>query len=327
MLYYIVSFLLIVSVNESIVFAQKLSKSENDFSLQEKLVIGNKEKNLLLEASSVVQASSGEILVSDKLNYSIKKFDNLGNKIVEVGKRGRANSEFRGPNALDVYKDIIAAADFASSRVQIFTIDFKHLKTFYAPGPIHDLAFDPNGKLWLGVLTDTKGKNLFQYDIDGKQLKHISLKNSKEDVFDNMFSFVISNSGKIAIVYNYFNKIEIWDIHSNFITEYVVEGVIASAKKKTISTGLFSKIDLPLGIVFQDVAVDNKENIFILSSDYSTNQYRDVYVYNTNGKYVYRFTLLAKASQVWINQQGELFTIENKRTIVKKYRLNNFSKK
>ena len=122
------------------------------FRVNEKFVIGNRPEYWILSAQGVVHTSNNAILVSDKLDYKLKKFDMNGKIIVEVGKRGRGPGEFRGPGPLDSYKDVIAVADFASPRVQIFSSSLEYKSGFHAPGPVFDLCSDQEGNLWLGVL-------------------------------------------------------------------------------------------------------------------------------------------------------------------------------
>jgi len=320
---YIRFLFLSIVVAISVVSPQKLFENGLKFNLKEKLIIGSNESVWLLNARAIVQSNDGSLFISDKLGYSVKKLDSKGKKLIEIGGRGGGKGEFRGPDALDIFKNYIAIADFASPRIQIFTTELNHLRTLYVKGSVFDIAFDRDGNLWVGTMIGKKEVILHKYNLDGKQLKSIKLKNStgNEYEFEGIFHFIVTSSNKIIVAHSLMNKIEIWDTAGKFLKEFTVEDLIPKSPKKLLSSGLFSKTYVPEGNILWDVAVDSKENIYVQGADYSLNPYRDIYVYNIDGKFMGGFTLPAKSSYIWINRSDELFTIESKGTLIKKYSL------
>lgn len=304
-----------------IAIPQKSSEKKSEFNLKEKLVIGNSGDVWFLDAKAVVQSGDGMIFVADKLSYSVEKLDSKGKKIGGVGRRGGGPGEFRGPFALDIFKNLMAVADFSSPRIQIFDTSLKYLRTFYVKGVVFDIAFDKDGYLWVGIMQGKKDVLLHQYTIEGKLLKSIKPKNSTDNEYEfaGIFWFTITDSRKIVIAHALMNKIEIWDTEGKFIKDFSVEDLIPKPPKKLASRSLFSRIYLPEGRIFRDVAVDSKERIFVLGADYSQNPFQDVYVYDIDGKYIGKFTLPAITSYIRFNKSDELFTIENKGTLIKKY--------
>lgn len=323
MLNYIRYLFLSLVITTTIVFPQKLPEKRYTFNPKEKLIIGNNDSVWLLNARAVIQSGDGSIFISDKLGYSVKKLDKKGKKLMEVGKRGGGKGEFRGPNALDIFKNYIAIADFASPRIKIFTTELNHLRTFYVKGIVFEIAFDRDGNLWVGTMQGEKEVILHKYNLDGKQLKSIKLKNStgNEYEFEGLFHFLVTNSSKIIVAHSLMNKIEIWNTDGKFLKEFIVEDLIPKSPKKLFSSGLFSKTYIPEGNILWDIAVDSKERIFVQGADYSLNPYQDIYVYNIDGQFLGSFTLPKKTSYIWINQSDELFTIESKGTLIKKYSL------
>ena len=297
-------------------------KREAKIILQQVEVFGDKLGVWLLNVQGLAFLPDGALVLSDKLDYKIKKFDKRGKLISQIGKRGKGKAEFRGPGPIDSYDGTIAVADFASPRIQIFSSDLQYRSTFYAPGPVFDLSFDGNGNLWVGAYTGDRHRLLFKSDESGKILETISLHNSTGDMFDDIFSFVISASGKIVLAYMVQNKIEVWDTRGAFQQEFSVSGLPARPKEKVLSEGFFSKeLRVPDGNIFWRVTVDNKGNIFLLAADYTIHPEQDVYVLTSTGKHITRFTLPAPSSYIWIDRGGYLYTIENNRTLVKKYKL------
>jgi hypothetical protein len=288
-------------------------------SCNELFAIGMNKDNWLLSAQDIAVFSDDSFLISDKLAFQVKHFDPKGKLTNEFGTKGSGSGEFRGPCEISTYKDLFAVADFSSPRIQIFTKEFKFLKTFNAPGPIFDLSFDQNGTLWIGALTHVKGQSLFQYDIaTGEQLKTIELKNSTGDGFYDQFWFAIDKEGAMAIAYVFLNKIEIWNTAGEYLNEFSVPGVIAQPPTEKISRGFFSKsIVLPKGNIFGGISLDSKGNLIILSADYCDHAQRDVYVLTYNGRLVTQFTLQTASSRITIDSRDRLFSIDKGGNVVR----------
>lgn len=299
-----------------------LAQSKTTIHPRTVLTIGVGDDNWVLNARGIAGLDDGTLLVSDKLGYCIKTFDAQGRNTGKYGKRGNDAGEFRGPGPIDAFHNIVAVADFASPRVQLFSKEFAHRLTFFAPGPIFDVAFDPDGMLWVGAVTGRKGQTLFQYDTSGRLRKTIPLRYSEGDEFDDIFSLTISASRDIIVTYIVLNKIEIWNVYGQFKTETELPGIIGRPPKKTVSRGLFNKgLEVPEGNISWGAAVDPRGNIYVLSAEYSEHPNQDVFVFDPTGKYLTQFCLPSPASYIWIDPRGSLFTVENHRTILKQYRL------
>ncbi|MGC8898645.1 MAG: hypothetical protein ACP5ON_10500 [Bacteroidota bacterium] len=307
-------------------FLWQWNTEKPEVTLEEITPFGNKVKGSIFSAYGIAFLPDQSIVVSDKLDYQLKKFDRFGNMVAAVGRRGKGPGEFSaGPGPIASYNRVIAAADFASPRVDIFSSDLKYQSTFYAQGPVFDLQFDAGGNLWVGALSGAKDKLLFKCNISGRVLQTVPLRNARGDMFADIFTFTINSEGKIIIAYAVQNKVEIWDTSGNFYREFSVPGLPPEPKYHLLSGGIFSKgLKVPDGNIFWRVAADRKGRIFLLCADYTSHPDRDVYVLEPSGKYVTEFELPAQSKRVQyiaIDRNGFLFTIEDERSFVKKYRL------
>jgi len=149
--------------------------------LKEVSTIGGVKDSWILDAMDVAVLPNGNVLVSDKLEYCLKEFNPDGRLIASVGKRGGKESEFRGPGSIAVGEDRVFVADFASSRVQVFSSSLKYLFTFFTKGPVFSMKMGHGNTLWIGVYTGDKKKELFKYNSDGKLLSSVWLKNTTGD--------------------------------------------------------------------------------------------------------------------------------------------------
>lgn len=290
---------------------------------KEMFVLGSQKNDWIMNAQDIANISQSGILVTDKLDYKVRYHNSQGKRIKEFGRKGKSDGEFRSPGELAAYKDRLVVADFASPRIQVFTKDFEYVITFYAPGPVFDMCFDGNGKLWVGALTHQKGQSLFQFDIiGGNLLKTLPLKNSTGDGFYDQFSMVANRNGELVIAYTFLNVIEVWSIEGEYIKEFSAPGVIDQPPSEKISRGFFSKsIKLPKGNIFWNISIDSKNNLYVLGSDYSAHSDRDVYIFGPTGTFLTLLTLPFSASKIMIDSSDNLYTIEKNRTLIKKYKL------
>ncbi len=320
--------LLFLIINHTDALAFQISTKQ--IKLQEKLTIGNEKGNLIFEVHSIGHLQDGSLIISDKLDYKLKKINKFGKIVLQVGKRGKNPGEFtQGPSQIDVYKNIVAVAEFSSRRVHIFSDNLEYKSSFYAPDIVFRLKFDRDGNIWLGVVSYyRKNQNLVKVDRKGTVLKSIKLKNSRNvkeigNEIWNFFDFAINpTNGDIIVAYNFRNKIEIWDSAGNFKSEFTIPGIPESRKKIISTGGLFGKkIEVPEDLVFSSLWVNGEGYIFILIGDVASSPKRDVFVLNDKGEVITSFKLPQQSSWISLDQDGYLYTIENQRTIIKKYRM------
>jgi hypothetical protein len=70
---------------------------------------------------------SGEIVVIDKLDNTIRVFDGRGNFVREFAGHGNGRGQFIDPIALRVRQDLIEVADIANKRITSYGVDGRHL--------------------------------------------------------------------------------------------------------------------------------------------------------------------------------------------------------
>jgi hypothetical protein len=299
----------------------KETNTEKRNELNELLTIGINANNLISEAIDLEEISEGILFVSDKLEYCVKKFDSDGKLVDKFGKRGTDKGEFKAPGKLTASKEFIAVADFASFRVQIFSKNFNYANSLYTEGVIFDINFDFEGYLWVRAYTSKKNKTLFKYDIKGKLLKIIPLKYSTGDEFNDIFNFTISESGDIIVAYLFLNKIEVWKTTGEFMHEFDIQDLPKKPKYEKMPMGLFSSKNVPKGIMIGSISMNKKGAIYILCGHYTKNPFRDVYISDLSGKIINNILLPRASSQIYINKKDEVYTIENKKTIIRKYNI------
>lgn len=132
----------------------------------------------LLYPESCVYDRESYLWVADTGNNRVVKFDLKGNFVMNVGRAGSGNGEFKEPCevAVDFYKEQgnkLYVLDRGNKRVQVFTSKGQFVKAF----PLKELntpssmTVDLDGNVWVSDIALNK---IFKYDNNGKYLLTIS---------------------------------------------------------------------------------------------------------------------------------------------------------
>jgi len=159
-------------------------------------------------------------------------------------------------------------------------------------------------------------------DLSGHILQTIGLKNSSNFVFDNLFYFAIGRKGEIVVAFAFQNAIEIWDSAGSLRDEFCISGMPKRPREKIAPASLPGTFKgIPLDDVFRGVAVDGRDNIYLLAGEYSKVPNRDVYVLGRAGNVESILTLPRRSYHIFLGPRDELYSIENERMVVRRYAL------
>ncbi len=90
-------------------------------------------------------ATSGQVFVVDTHAHNIKVFDDQGNMLRTIGKRGMAEGEFNSPTHITINQNKLYVSDTLNARVQVLSLDGKAVTSVGKRG------------LYLGNMTRPKG--------------------------------------------------------------------------------------------------------------------------------------------------------------------------
>ena len=80
--------------------------------------------------AGVAVDDEGFVYLVDAFSFNVKIFNQEGEFLVEVGRRGTGRGEFNFPRGVKVYKNLLAVADMENNRVQIFRINKALLRSY-----------------------------------------------------------------------------------------------------------------------------------------------------------------------------------------------------
>ncbi len=283
--------------------------------MKQSAVIGRDSR--LLAVHGVAVLPDGTVLVSDKLDYRVKKFAPTGKLTATVGGRGRGPGQFLGPGPLDSYGSRIAVADFAGERVQCL-VNLAPSSSFEAPGTVSDLCYDGAGQLWVLVLAADGQPGLFRYDSNGKQQKALTLRNARGDPFDHAGFVAWLGRGVIAVSYYVRNKIELWDTSGKFIREFSAPGLPDRARKRPVSERR-SDFMVPDGNIFRSMTSDGNGRIYLLGAEYCDSPGREVLDLDGRGKLRRRILLADRSVLIRADRKGSLYAVPRTRDSIVRY--------
>lgn len=278
---------------------------------------GDTQESLILSGQEITQFHNHRLLLSDKVQCKVFIYENDLRLIDSFGKKGNKLGEFKSPSQLAVNENFIVVADFASSRVQVFNMNFEPYDMFFTKGPIFDMVIDRKGYLLIGVYTGDKDKVLFRYKIDGELVGFIKLRNTSGDQFKDIFRLAILENNYIVVSYFIQNLIEIYDEDY----KYVKTIEIAKLPKEPNYTKLSIGLEVPEANLIKSITSDINNNIYVLADKYVQNPHQTVLVLDLNGKCIGEIILPQPASEIFIDNKGFLYVLESERTILKKYRM------
>jgi len=281
----------------------------------------------IYSAFGIASLSDGSLIVSDKLDNKIKRFDAAGKIVKEIGKRGRKPGEFSGPGPVAVGSNFIAVADFQSPRIQLFSFDLIYITEFFVPGPIINMAYDKNDDLWVGLLVYEETTSLVKVHGNGHIMGGIQLKNITKDGFNNLFNFTISRDGSIFVIYACQNVVEIWNIEGQFLSQKQIPGFPGRTTRISLQRSTKGYYDggadrmIPNGVLFFKIGSDTMDNIYILGEDYSICPQKDVLILNKQGELTAMLELPRESNWIYIDPRQNIWSIEDQRLHICKYKI------
>jgi hypothetical protein len=296
------------------------NKSAKTIALKEMLSIGASAGGTFVQVGEITADSRDNIYVTDEFQYKVKKFDSRGRFIQDYGKRGKKPGQFQaGPYKIVCIHDTLAIAGVGAASVQSFTNQFVPINEARLAGVIVDLCYTKQGLIYASTIQPPyKFENtLSLYTREGDAVSNLILKGGEKDPILDMTCVCVDGSDNLIVVFLFINRVIIYDAHQKYVTDFKIPSVPEEAMEEQDLNEFTSMPDN----LFSDVAVDGKNNIFILAGPQSKHPNRDVYVMDYRGNLQTVFQLPDQSGVIFLDQKGCLFTREKKRSIVKKYEI------
>ncbi len=272
------------------------------------------------QVGDVATDRDGNVYVTDEYQWSVRKFSPNGAMLARYGRRGKLPGAFQsGPARIDCLNDTLAVIGMGSNRVQFFTREFQPIAEADLPGAILDLALLPDGSMAVATVQPPAraDRTLTLYTKSGAEELPVPLVGQRRDPVLDMTCLARDRNGLLAVAYRFVNTVMVFDNHHMLLKSFSLPGLPASSGGE-IAAGSFNGMPDEL---IRDIGFDERGNIFVLSGEFSAHPGRDVFVTDYHGTVRATVLLPDRTGLLYLDQRGNLFTREQKRTVVRKYRL------
>jgi hypothetical protein len=285
-------------------------------------ILGLGEKLEFVGIEEIATDKRGNIYVTEAYKYIIQKFSPTGIPLDEYGKRGNDPENFvLPPYKIICYENVLVVTTKGSSRIQLFTDNFKYIGQISLPGTIVDIIFDHHGHIVAGIIpSDPVEKQiLFVLDRSGNILTSASSHKKDDGPAFNMMHISAGINNTIIVGYRFTNTIALYSDELKLIRAFSVPDLPPESPYTIGTSEGIGKI--PEGDLIKDIATGSQGNIYILCGDCNNVPNRIVYIFDPEGNYLTRFTLPKKSGILYIDKDGSIYTRENQRTLLSKYKI------
>lgn len=284
-------------------------------------------------------SADGFAYVADVSSFTITKLDSEGHIAAVAGSRGEGPAEFAGgPGRIAVLDDEVMVFDtFPNRRVVVFDLDLNPQRIFHIDFP-EDVTASRHSFLYISGYnpSDLFSANLLRtYTKEGNLLEEFEISELSYYSMENRFSVFEDGEGNLVLVYQFINRVDVLDAGGNLVSRHSIADLperikgdykLSYPKKASKEMIEISKRNsyFPGGAIFPGAAIDNKGHVFL---EHQNGTKHTVYVLNYHsGKVISTLELPSVDTPMimHIDQAGYLYTRENMRSAVAKYKIHYF---
>lgn len=281
--------------------------------LREVLSIGDLEDDVLYMWAGVVSDEEGNIYVTDAMDYSLKKFDVLGQYVGKCGRRGQGPGEFLAPRLLSSSGRFMYATDQSLPGIQVFSQELRFQYRIPFPWAISCMKVLTDDRIAIVPVSVNENGYIYFIDRRGDILEEVKYCDDNQEMLMNLVEVEVDLEGSIYLAYCFKDRIEKMSSEGEKLWSCVLlDG--RKIERKKIKTFM-----VPTRITYKSIAMDNSQRLYVLGGSLSKNESRDVYILNTEGQHFATLTLPEPSHCIYLDREDYLYSRANEGTTLKKY--------
>ncbi|MFB0564445.1 MAG: 6-bladed beta-propeller [Candidatus Aminicenantaceae bacterium] len=293
-------------------------KELKSIHLEEVLSVGSLDDDVLFMWAGITTDPEGNIYVTDMMDYSIKKFSDRGILVKKAGRKGQGPGEFLAPRIVKHFKGRLYVTDQSVPGIQVFDVDLNFKTHIPLSIPILDLKIISPEKIYISTSFFSEQKSIRIVNSQGKIVSDLWYLDGSRDYWKNLKKFEIDVQHNLYVVSSFEDKIQKFDKHGKKLWTKHLLGK-KKVKRKRMDKTKFGPSELPVEVVYKDIALDTSGNLFILGGHLSKNRSRDVYILDAEGNHLNTVTLSESSHCIHIDDQNFLYSRAGMGTTIKKY--------
>ncbi len=284
--------------------------------------------------SDLTVGNDSSIYVADHRNFSLSKFDSSGRLIRKVGSQGVAPGEFfRGPSHLILMDSLLIVSDQkGTGTLHFFDLNL-NFKFSTQVATTLDMDVAPDKRLYLGT-TDlaTLDRYVAIYTPNEVPQRLFELSDIHRYNLENQFILLARYPERIAIVFQFVNRIDIYDPSGHLLNRFSIAGLplryqgryMDPSRQPQLPDDIVESISyVPGGMIFTSAVMDHEGNLFLEHGGKIEEMpaSRSVYMITLEGKEKGMFQMPRRTRLKYIDETGHAYAAETteESTVLKKY--------
>ena len=284
--------------------------------------------------SDLTVGNDSNIYVADHGNFSLSKYDSSGRLIRRVGGQGVAPGEFvSGPRHLTLMDSLLIVSDHkGTGTLHFFDLNLNFKFSTQVATPM-DMDVAPDERLYLGT-TDlaTLDRYVAMYTQNEVPQRLFKISDIHKYNLENRFILLARYPGRIAIVFQAVNRIDVYDPSGQLLNRFSIEGLplryqgryMDTVRRPHLPDDIVESISyVPGGLVFTSAVMDREGNLYLEHGGKIEKMpaSRMVYMITLEGIEKGMFQMPRGTSLKHIDETGHAYAAETTKesTVLKKY--------
>ncbi|MBC7362833.1 MAG: 6-bladed beta-propeller [Candidatus Aminicenantes bacterium] len=283
----------------------------------------------LLSLPARLEIVGERIYVLDTEESQIKVFDKNGKFMRSIGRRGKGPGEFNRPEGffIDRNKKLIAVADTGNRRVQVLNEDGQLVTSFNLTNPPSGVGL-AEGKYYVlsfpgsyVALREEPLINIYSSDfnLENSFLKAIKTDDLMLNLLINSIIMKIDRAGNLICGHQFgLNKIEILDRKGKMVRSFEIIYKGERPEIPVLKMKIKSDKDVrKVPFILADISFDSGNFYYFLagegsqSPDAKKEKGREIYKYDSQGRYQGTIVLPCGAKLIGIGDDGALYLVDD----------------
>jgi hypothetical protein len=314
---------------------------EDVFSLEEELSIGEvegREEYMFTGIRSMAVDDAGRIYVLDRKDPHLRVFDQNGNYIRTIGKKGQGPGEFTLPLSVSITRQNELVVDDFRRRLAFFSLEGEFKKNLLvAKIGLLRIDLDSEGNLYGITIVREKENPRYELKKFDSELNYLhslgssptpSASTAGFNPFGGIILSQIDNNDQVICGYPENYEVNVFDKEGNLIRKIMkdydpVEITEEEIKEATESTPPEIKVSIPkYHMAYDWFAVDDEGRIYVRTNERADEGEAHYYdVFDSEGKFIAKIPLKFRP---YVLKNKKLYTVEQDEEgypFVKRYKI------
>ena len=311
---------------------------ENVFQLKEDLTIGEasgSKEQMFSEIRGLEADDGGRIYVLDTLEAHIKVFDKNGIYVKTIGREGQGPGEIGAPRSVFITsQNEVVVPDMSNRRLVLFSLEGEFIKNIStAKTSLRSTRVDSEGNI-IGIILiaeESWRHELNKFDSDMNTTFTFATapapSPSRFNTFMPRLRWALTNNDQVVCGYPQNYEIDIFNINGEAIRKIMKDYEPVEINREEMErleqvSNTLNVFKLKYKSAYQEVLVDDKGNVFIMTWERETDKDGYYYdIFDSEGKYIAKIHLITTPQ---IIKKNKLYTIEEDEAgfqYVKRYKI------